>query len=134
MIQNLFSKPWFKLLWHVILIIGVLYNGFFLLEGWKINKKNILLAENNTSITNSIEELRNQNSYENLESFKDKKIKASGFKKPGEQVIDTSRIDSLIDVDQRPSTNSAKPNQTKWVSCLLGKSDRVFEEVVTSCR
>jgi hypothetical protein len=136
MIENIFEKTWFKFAWHCVLVIGILYNGFFLLEGWKINKKNILLVENNLALTQSIDELRNQNSYENLDSFKDKKIKTSGFKKPDEQVIDTSKIDSLSEETSNPNPllNKNKTNQEKWASCFFGKNERVFEEVVTSCR
>jgi hypothetical protein len=133
MIEDIFKKPWFKPAWHIVLIIGILYSGFFLLEGWKINKKNILLVENNLALTQSIEELKNQNSFVNLDSFRDKTVKGSGYKYPGEQVIDTSRIDTLNENDN-VNSNKLKSNQEKWVSCLIGKNDKIFETVITSCR
>jgi hypothetical protein len=133
MIENIFKKSWFKPAWHVILIISVLYSGFFLLEGWKINKKNILLVENNLALTQSIEELKNQNSFVNLDSFRDKAVKGSGYKYPGEQVIDTSRIDTINENDNANSSK-VKSNQEKWVSCLFGKNEKIFESVITSCR
>lgn len=133
MIENILSKPWFKLVWHILLMVGVLYCGFFILEGWKINKKNIILVENNLVLSQSIEELKNQNSFVNLDSFRDKAVKGSGYKYPGEQVLDTSRIDSPLDPENQSQTK-IKPNQEKWVSCLFGKNNKLYEEVITSCR
>jgi DNA-binding winged helix-turn-helix (wHTH) protein len=133
MIEDIFKKTWFKPAWHIVLIIGVLYSGFFMLEGWKINKKNILLVENNLALTQSIEELKNQNSFVNLDSFRDKTVKGSGYKYPGEQVIDTSKIDTLNENETNGSSKS-KPNQEKWIKCIFGKNENIFESVITSCR
>jgi hypothetical protein len=133
MIESIFKKPWFKPAWHLILIISFLYSGFFLLEGWKINRKNILLVENNLALSQSIEELKNQNSFVNLDSFRDKAVKGSGYKYPGEQVIDTSRIDTFNENDNT-KLSKIKLNHEKWVSCLTGKNEKIFESVITSCR
>ena len=74
-----------------------------------------------------------QNSFVNLDSFRDKAVKGSGYKYPGEQVIDTSKIDTLNE-NENGNMNKSKSNQEKWVTCLFGKNEKIFETVITSCR
>jgi hypothetical protein len=124
-LRAFFQIPMVKFWVHVFLIVGLAVNAWQLYRTFdmqrKINAESRILAvlqqENNDS--------RNQRDYYTSDLYKEKYAKLQNFKKNGEQVVDTSVIESA----EANSTSTYIPedgnqNQTnveKWWSYLMGK-------------
>ena len=130
---NFFQQPLFRIFFHLFLALGLLYNSFYLLEGWKINKNNIRTSETNIELQQKIDDIKIKNDYKNLDSYKDKIIKLSGFKKPDEQVIDTSILETQLENEKIQTIVNTKNNPSRWWMCFFGRNNE-FETVLTSCR
>ena len=130
---NFFQLPAFRIFFHFFLILGLVYNSFYLLEGWKINKNNIRTSEVNIELQQKIDDIKIKNDYKNLDSYKDKIIKISGYKKPDEQVIDTSILETQLENEKIQNSVESKNNPSRWLTCLFGRNNE-FETVLTSCR
>jgi hypothetical protein len=138
MLKKIFKKKWFIWTIHVVIVLGLFSNGFYVLENFKVTKSNQLILDQKTQLEQDKKNLMDQNSFEFLDTYKDKIIKKAGFKIAGEEVIDLTAIDLKKD---KPTNQQEIPNYTKWQKCLLttnlqDKTSDSNEQVVVSnlCR
>lgn len=119
MIEKFLDKWIVQIIIHCLIVVFVFLNGFYLVETYKISKKNIILTDYKTTINQSINNLKNQNSYELLDLYKDKIIKRSSYKKTDEQVYDISNLENNF--DQNSTQDQSKPfsNFNNWYKCLV---------------
>jgi FtsZ-interacting cell division protein ZipA len=119
MLKKLFQTKWFIILVHIIIVLGIFFNGFYTLENYKVAKGNQKLTDQKSQLEQDKKNLLDQNSYEFLENYKDKTIKRAGFKKTGEEIFDISTIDKKKD-EQR--NQNQIPNLEKWYKCIFTKN------------
>jgi hypothetical protein len=120
MLKKLFSQKWFVFVIHAVILLAVTTNSFYLMENFKVNKANLVLTQQKLQLEEDKKNLIDENSYEFLDSFKDKTIKKAGFKKTGEQVFDISNIDQKKDLKVESNQIS---NYQKWYSCLFSNQN-----------
>jgi hypothetical protein len=119
MLKKLFQTSWFIILIHTVIVVGIISNGFYTLENYKVAKGNQKLTDQKLQLEQDKKNLLDQNSYEFLDDYKDKTIKKAGFKKAGEQIFDISKIDQRK--DEQKNQNQAT-NIEKWYKCLFTRS------------
>lgn len=116
MLKKMFKEKWFVGTIHILIVIGIFLNGFYVLENFKVSKNNQRVTDQKTQIEQDKKNLSDQNSYEFLDSFKTKRVKRAGYKYAGEEVFDISAIDSKKD---QANKSQEIPNYQKWYSCLF---------------
>lgn len=136
MLDKLFRQLSFQILIHLLIVVGILSNGYYILENYKITRNNQKIEEQNSLLEQDKKNLLSQNSYEFLDTYKDKIIKRSGFKKSDEQIFDVSKIDVGETEKNDKITGSSIPNQIKWYNCLFVKNTKLIDEEKNSlfCR
>jgi hypothetical protein len=119
MLNKIFKQNWFVWLVHIVIVVGLLSNGFYTLENFRVNKNNQQITDQKTELEQDKKNLMDQNSFEFLDSYKQKMVKAAGFKYAGEEIFDIGAIDT-----KKPnSTNTNQiPNYQKWYKCLFTNS------------
>jgi hypothetical protein len=125
MLKKIFKEKWFVWTIHIAIIIGLFFNCFYVLENFKVSKNNQRIIDQKTQLEQDKKNLLDQNSFEFLESFKDKTIKKAGFKNTGEEVFDIGSIDSKKD---DKTTQNINPNYEKWYKCLF--TDNFSEKII----
>jgi hypothetical protein len=116
MLKKIFKEKWFIWTIHIVIIIGLFSNGFYVLENFKVSKNNQRITDQKIQLEQDKKNLMDQNSFEFLDTYKDKIIKKAGFKNAGEEVIDIS----TVDLKKEKATNQqAVPNYQKWYQCLF---------------
>ena len=93
-IQEFFSKPVVVFGVHVFLLLGVFVNIYQLYRLDRIEKEVSTKEFSLDTLRQQNEDSRNQKDYFNSDIFKEKFAKEEGFKKRGEEVIDTTLIES----------------------------------------
>ena len=125
MLKKIFKEKW--LIWtiHIVIVVSLLSNGFYILENFKVSKNSQRISDQKTQLEQDKKNLLEQNSFEFLDSYKDKMVKKSGFKNAGEDIFDLSSIDSK-------KVGSSKLQETsnfqKWYKCLFTVN---FQDKVT---
>jgi hypothetical protein len=138
MLKKIFREKWFVWIVHMLIIVGIFLNGFYILENFKVNKNNQRTINQKNQLEQDKKNLTDQNSFELLDSFKTKMVKKKGFKYAGEEVFDISDIDTKKEI---LSTSQEIPNYQKWYNCLFTinfqeQSSNDNEQIVTNnlCR
>lgn len=116
MLKKIFREKWFIWTIHITIIIGLFSNGYYVLENFKISKNNKRTQDQGIQLGQDKKNLLDQNSFEFLDTYKDKIIKKAGFKKTGEEVIDISITD--LNKDKKMSQQDI-PNYQRWQKCLF---------------
>jgi hypothetical protein len=119
MLKKIFKEKWFIWTIHALIIVGLFSNSFYVLENFKVNKNNQRITEQKTQLEQDKKNLMDQNSFEFLDTYKDKIIKKAGFKNAGEEVVDISAVDLKKD---KPNNSQEIPNYQKWQKCLFTTS------------
>lgn len=128
-LKTFFNIPLVKFTVHLVIIVGIGLNCVELYRVWLLSthlqeQENELIAlvqENNDA--------RNQKDYFASNLYKEKYIKEQNFKKKGEQVVDTSTIETSEgqDVTNNYIPEISRPSDTnpeKWLSLIMGLSRR----------
>jgi hypothetical protein len=119
-----FIRNWYtKIIIHALIIVGVIGNGYYMLENYKLSKNNQKIESYNLILEEEKKSLLNQNSYEFLETYKDKIIKKSGFKKNDEQIFDISKID-IAETNKDDNISLNLSNWQKWYNCLWSRNTK----------
>jgi hypothetical protein len=124
MLRKIFKEKWFTWTIHVLIVIGIFSNSFYMLENFKVSKNNQQIIDQKAKLEQDKKNLMDQNSFEFLDTYKDKIIKKAGFKNAGEEVIDISAVDLKRD---RPASQQEVANYQKWYKCLFTTN---FQDVI----
>ena len=116
MLKKIFKEKWFIYTIHFVIIVGLFSNGFYVLENFKVSKNNQFITDQKAQLEQDKKNLMDQNSFEFLDSYKDKMVKKAGFKNAGEEVFDISNIDNK---KENISNSQQTSNYQKWYKCLF---------------
>lgn len=116
MLKKIFKEKWFVWTIHFVIVLGLFSNGFYILENFKVSKTNQAITDQKSKLEQDKKNLLDQNSFEFLDSYKDKMVKRAGFKNAGEEVFDSSYLDSKKDVHYN---SQELTNYQKWYKCLF---------------
>jgi hypothetical protein len=100
----------------------VLFNCFYALENFKIQKTNTKLRVYAETLQQHVTSLKGQNTYESLDLYKDKIIKKSNYRQNGEEVLDFSGFDQAQLINQDKVISDTDVWQ-KWFNCVRGQSE-----------
>lgn len=127
MLEKLLRQNITQIVIHLLIVIGIVSNGYYALENYKITRNNQKIDEQNNILEQDKKNLLSQNSYEFLETYKDKVIKRSGFKLTDEQIFDVSKIDINQTNKIDKLTQNSISNPTKWYNCIFIKNPKLEE-------
>ena len=133
------ENPSIILILHIlILVFGILnFNYQFLI--YSKEKQSQLVEIEISQVKTSIEDLQEGSNFQNSEFFKQKQIRNQGYKKVGEDIIDTSIVEPVLTNFENnrnyiPAPVSQNNSQIdKWMDCLFYGIDRI-QENITFCR
>jgi hypothetical protein len=143
-----FQIPIVKFCIHVFIITGLVINLYNLYNLYTVNislKKNQAVFE---SLVQQNTESKNEKDYFNSDIYREKYAKSSGFKTSGEEVIDTSIVETveLDPISYAIDKNSSNQNNLeKWWSCLfsinsdtysnsLNNDSSIFGTITPQCK
>ncbi len=133
MYQKLWLKSNFQFTLHAFIVLLVLFNCFYALENFKIQKTSLKLKVYAENLQQHVTSLKNQNTYESLDLYKDKIIKKSNYRQNGEEVMDFTAFDQGQLVNQDKFDSSVDIWQ-KWINCLTTQSDTKKVDTTSFCR
>jgi hypothetical protein len=139
-LQKFFTIPYIKFTIHLVIVVGLFLNIFYLYDYWSANKS---ISNQRTILDTVIQqsnELKSEQSYFSSDIYREKYSKELNFKNRGEKVVDTSVIESLdskVPPVYIPEKNKKQPsNMEKWIVCLFGESveKTSYSNLNTICR
>jgi hypothetical protein len=96
-----------------------LVNVFYVINIKACQQANTYLVDENNGLGREIEQIDNQEAYQNSNLFEEKEIKENGYRLKGEQVLNTSLFESTPqnpDLDYIPElTNEDRSNFDRWM-------------------
>jgi hypothetical protein len=97
-------------------------NIFYILQIQSCQNFNLNLATSTAALSKELEQIDNQEAYQNSQLFQDKEIKQRNYKNKGEQVIDLSLIEKQPenpDFTYIPTQVTENSNFNKWTDVIL---------------
>ena len=120
--EKFFNSFTFQATAHGLILVIVCLNIFYILQIQACQNFNQVLSTRISSLTKELEQIDNQEAYQNSQLFQDKEIKQRNYKNKGEQTIDLSLIEKQPDnpdLNYIPSQVSQDSNFKKWSNILL---------------
>jgi hypothetical protein len=119
---DLIDSIYTKLLVSITLVLVFLGNLVYVINIEACKQANDIVLDENNSLSKSVEQIDNQEAYQNSLLFEEKEIKSSGYKLRGEQVINTSAFEippQDANLDYIPELeNQNESNLSMWFDLL----------------
>jgi hypothetical protein len=110
----------FKLIAHFLILTTLFLNVINIVQIQDCQSQNQVLINNNNQLTRSLQQLDNQEAYQNSSLFKEKELKNRNYILPSEQVVDVSSVEKIVDStgdNYIPKTdNKNQTNFQKWLN------------------
>jgi hypothetical protein len=117
-LKAFFQIPLVKFIVHVLLVVGVGLNIFHFYRVWDMQQKIEAERRQLSILRQENSDARNQRDYYASDLYKEKFAKEQNFKMRGEEVIDTSVLDSTGETKSNnyipKNLNQNKSNVQKW--------------------
>ena len=120
--EKFFKSLSFQMLTHGVILVLIGFNIFYLLDIQACQNYNLSLSTKNSSLTRELEQIENQEAYQNSQLFQDKEIKQRNYKNKGEQIIDLSLVEKQpvnSATSYIPSQVVENSNLKKWSDIIL---------------
>jgi hypothetical protein len=120
--EKFFNSFTFQTIVHGLIFIMLSVNIFYILQIQSCQNFNLNLATSTAALSKELEQIDNQEAYQNSQLFQDKEIKQRNYKNKGEQVIDLSLIEKQPenpDFTYIPTQVTENSNFNKWTDVIL---------------
>lgn len=125
-LSKFFQIPLIKFSVHIVLLAGLFVNIYNIYGNYQLSNKIIKEKTTLQVLTQQNLDSRNEKDYYSSEIYKEKYAKENNFKNRGEQVVDTSDLETSFNrnVSYTPTISKSEVNNlSKWWKCLFGNSD-----------
>jgi len=124
-LKKLFQIPIIRFSLHLMLILGLFVNLFNLYNLYSAQNSLGIEKKNLADLVQSNLDSKNKKDYFNSDLYKEKYSKENNYRSRGEEVIDTSTIETTTNQPAvyRPDQSKQEQNNIqKWLEYLLGQN------------